>query len=266
MANLTSNEKVSAGQLAVYSIFLLCGIYLCIKHGFGRTAGFLYIVIFSLARIIGDAMLLATIQNPDDFSLYIGWAVLNGIGLTILILVSLGLLLRLFNGLGRDHPVKPMFQLGIQLLLLISLILQIVGGTQAHYTITPNGYNIKYPILSKVATALTIVVVGFVILQAAYLASNRQYIRQGENRVLWGVIASFPFIIVRLVYSCLVIYDDTTASVWLNLGMAVIMEIMAILIYIIVGFVITKVPKKKQEDSEMRPYAYNNVPPAPARY
>lgn len=262
MTALTQNDKVAIGQLVVFVFFFFAGIYLCLKHGWGRSAGFLYVVIFSLARIIGDAMLLATLSAPTNTSLFVGWAVLNGIGLTILILVSLGLLTRLFDSLGRTgHPVKPIFQRIIQLLMLVSLVLQIVGGTEANYTITGSGYKINYPAISKAAMGITIFVTVLVILEAFFLFNNQAYIAAGEHRLLWGVIVAFPFIIVRLAYSCLIIFADRTAGVWLNLGMSVIMEMLAVLIYIAVGVMTDKVAKKP-EDREMRTQGRGNAPPS----
>lgn len=55
------------------------------RHGFGRTAGWFFFIIFSLLRIIGNSCYLATLNDPDNDSLYAAWAVCSSIGMSPLL-------------------------------------------------------------------------------------------------------------------------------------------------------------------------------------
>src|SRR5882757_617688 len=94
---------VSIGELCVYIPALFVGIYLAIRHGFGRNSGWLYLILFCLARNIGPAMQLATISRPRNTSLYEGYAILNNVAISPLELAILGFLSRLLDNIHKTY-------------------------------------------------------------------------------------------------------------------------------------------------------------------
>lgn len=247
--DLTSYDKISIGEIVIYSFILVGAIFLCIKHGISRSAGWRFLIILALARLIGPAMELATINDPTNQSLYIGWLVLNGVGFGPLILMLLGLLSRSFESINRQGHVvvKPLYLRVIQLLMLVAMILLIVGGTTGKYTIVNGKPKIDYPTESKVGVILMVVVLVLLILETLIVFRNQGYVSQGEHRILVAVAASIPFVIVRLIYTCYLILGNHSQSVWLYLGAGVIMEMIVALICEVVGFSLQKAPPKPEK-------------------
>jgi hypothetical protein len=81
-------------EIIVYTPTLFLALWMAFHHGFKKSSGWYFFNIFSLARIVGAACYLATIQSPSNVNLYIAWAVCTSIGLSPLILACIGLLSR----------------------------------------------------------------------------------------------------------------------------------------------------------------------------
>ncbi|CAM1502956.1 Fc.00g077320.m01.CDS01 [Cosmosporella sp. VM-42] len=248
--DLSSYDKISIGEIVVYSFFLIGAILLCIKHGITRSAGWRFLIILALARLIGSGMELATINDPTNKNLYIGWLVLNGVGFGPLILMLLGLLSRLFESINRQGHVvvKPLYLRAIQLLMLVAMILLIVGGTNGNYSTVNGKPKVSYPTESKVGVILMVVVLALLIFETFIVFRNQGYISQGEHRILVAVAACLPFVIVRLIYTCYLILGNKSQNVWLYLGAGVIMEMVVALICEVVGFSLQKAPPKPEKN------------------
>lgn len=246
---LDTYDGIAIAEIIVYTFFLAGGIFLSIKHGFKKSSGWRFLIILALARLIGSSLLLATINNPNNESLYVGYLTLNGVGFGPLILMLLGLLSRLFDSINRQRNtlVEPLYLRLISIMMLVAMVLLIYGGTQADYS-TVNGVpKIEYVTASKVGAGLMIGVLVLLIIETALLTRNRGYICQGERRILLAVVLSIPFVLVRLVYTCILILGDKSQDVWLYFGAGVLMEMIVVLICQIVGFTLEKVPPVTKE-------------------
>jgi hypothetical protein len=73
-------EGVAIGELVCYVPALSIAILLAVRHGFGRSSGWFFLIMLSLARIIGAAMQIAIASNPTSISLYTGSAILTNTG------------------------------------------------------------------------------------------------------------------------------------------------------------------------------------------
>ncbi|KAF4956447.1 hypothetical protein FSARC_11583 [Fusarium sarcochroum] len=250
--SLDTHDEIAIAEIIFYSFILIGAVLLCKTHGFARNAGWFYLGILSLARLIGSAMLLATVNDPDNTNLYIGWIVLNGIGLGPLVLILLGLLGRCFESINRQGGtvIKPIYDRLIHLLMLVAMILIAVGGANSSYTLDGASPTIKYSTESKVGAILMIVVLVLVIFQFFLALRNQGYIAQGEHRLLIAIGASLPFVIVRLAYSCFLLLGGHKQEVWMYLGAGVLMEMMVAIICETVGFTLSKAPKPT-ESQEM---------------
>lgn len=81
---------VSILLLIFYLPALAIAILLTIRHGFGKSAGWRFMIVFALVRVLCACFELATINQPSNVSLYIGYVVLIGIAVSPLELVSFG--------------------------------------------------------------------------------------------------------------------------------------------------------------------------------
>ncbi|KAK0638024.1 hypothetical protein DIS24_g10259 [Lasiodiplodia hormozganensis] len=137
----------------------------------------------------------------------------------------------------------------LDLLSLVGLVIGTVGGIQASKstdrltTVDPK---------SKAAVAIFLAIFVFDVLILGYLAVSMSRIEASERRILPGVAASFPFVFVRLLYA--MIYDfsgdqdfnSITGSIAIYVCMSVVMEFIAVIICLVMGFSL-RVRRKKDE-------------------
>ena len=243
MTQLTTYNAISIAEIVFYSFILVSSIWLCKKHGIARGSGWRFLAALALTRIVGSSLQLATISYPTTLGLYIGWQVCNGIGIGPLILLCTGLLGRVFDAIkasnGRELIPKRVRR-GGDLLMTIGLILFIVGGVEASFVITNGTVTVAYAVESKIGTVIIIVVLVLLVLELLVAAANLSSIPKGEKRLIVAVAISVPFLVVRTAYTCLLIFETTTKSVWLFLGTSVIMEMIVCLVCVCVGLTLAQ--------------------------
>lgn len=92
---LDQHGDLAIAVLVFYVLGLPIAIYVCIRHGFGRQMGWLYLILLPVTRILGSAFELADENTtPPKIWLYIAAAILNSIGLVPLLLCLMGVLKR----------------------------------------------------------------------------------------------------------------------------------------------------------------------------
>ncbi|TVY62864.1 hypothetical protein LSUE1_G007688 [Lachnellula suecica] len=243
-------EGVAIGEIAVYVPCLMTAIFLAIRHGFGRSAGWFFLIILSLARIIGASMQIATSSNPNNISLYTGSAILTNIGFSPLMLATLGLLSRLIDSINRNKKIflTAQYMKLIELLILVAAILGVVGGTQAGDKFSKTNTFVPQP-LSKVGTALLIVSFALIIITTVMISFQTPHAEEGEHRIFFAVAASLPFMLVRLVYSGFSTFSHLKSFSLVNgnvtclLCIALLEELAVVIIYEVMGLTLRKLPK-----------------------
>ncbi|KAH8895105.1 hypothetical protein GQ53DRAFT_779885 [Thozetella sp. PMI_491] len=259
MAALTELNAIAVAQICFFALSLGIAILLASRHGFGRNAGWLYLIVFSVARVLGAAFALATINDPTNLSLIAGAATLQSIGLAPLILVMLALLGRVQESirLTRSTLVNGRVLRIIQLVVIVGLVLGIVGGSELSSIVTdayshpnPDGsisYNV--PSESRAGTALMIVGFAFVVMLALYTGTQIRDAQAGEKRLLLAVAVAIPFVLVRLIFAAIgTLGSDSNFRsfgggpnyVHYYLGMAVIVEMIPVAIFEAVGLTLQK--------------------------
>lgn len=255
MTTLTPLNKISIAQLIIYTPALMIAIILSIRHGYTRSSGWIYLTIFSLARILGAALQLATIAHPTDISLLVGATTLQSIGLSPLILCMLGLLSRVLDSIRRskDTLITPRHIRLVQVLVIVGLILGVVGGSMMGDVIAAaleNG-SMDYDVPAETRAGLGVMVAGFGILVVASLMSCLEVraAEEGEKRLLLAIGLAMPFVLVRLVFAAMATFGDdrdfrgfggTGRYPDYLLGMAVVMEMVAVAILEGVGLTLRK--------------------------
>lgn len=248
---ITYRNGVSIGEIVVYVPALCIAIFLAIKHGFGRSSGWYFLVVFSLARIIGAGMQLATINDPRNVSLYIGSAILTNVGFSPLELATLGLLSRLIESINKTHKtiVSSGVMKVIELIILVGLILGIVGGINAGNAYTSTGTYVPNS-LNKAGTALLIVSYVLTVIATIAVSLSASHAEPGEHRLLFAIAFALPLLLVRLVYSIFSTFAHNknfnliTGNTTILLCVALLEELAVTICYEAVGLTLKKLPKK----------------------
>jgi len=119
---------------------------------------------------------------------------------------------------------------------MLGLVLGIVGGVDAGNNYVSTGAYTPGT-LSKVSLAIFIVIFVLLVTYVVLTGVQVGHADAAETRLLFAIALSIPFILVRLVYSCISTIDNTpkfnllTGSTTILLCMAVIMEIVVIVLY-----------------------------------
>lgn len=247
---------VSIGEIVVYIPVLAIAVILAIRHGFGRNSGWIFLVIFSLARIIGPSFQLATIHDPTNTDLYTGAAILQSVGLSPLILAALGLLSRVVTSISKVQRTFPGTKhlKAVQFIVTVGLLLGIMGGIDASDKLKSTGrYEPKSK--SKFSVALFIIAYVLLVLSVLLTSSKVSHAEPGEKRILFAVGFSLPFLFVRLIYSSLSTFDSHSTTfnqvsgnvtVWLFMSLA--MEFIVVIIFEVMGITLKKVETYERPD------------------
>ncbi|KAK7747126.1 hypothetical protein SLS62_009181 [Diatrype stigma] len=249
MVVLTEKSDIAIAEIVYYTPALGIAIWLSIRHGFRRSSGWIYLLIFSLVRIIGGSLqIAATATTPPNMSLYIGAATLQTIGLTPLMLTLLGLLGRVLESIRRADPSLPLSTVHlrlVQLVLTVALVLGSLGGRQAGKNYSATGVYAPTT-LSRAGTAITIVAYVLIAAAAAFTALHRAQAEPGEPRLLLAVGLALPLVLVRLMYAAVSTFANSGAFSMLNgdvnvrLGMAVVMEMLVMAVVESIGLTVQK--------------------------
>ncbi|KFY57235.1 hypothetical protein V496_06509 [Pseudogymnoascus sp. VKM F-4515 (FW-2607)] len=266
-----SQKVIAIIELCVYiPIFFLAAIVV-FRHGFRKQLGWIYLVIFCGVRCAGAGFRLASEANPDNETDQEWSFILQSVGLSPLLMATLGLLKRITDEVSLTVPSNsPGFMdlLAIskvgniitkrataisrrsriiqiaQLPTMIALILCIVGGTdEASSDASSRSEGPKY---FKIGIAIFVVI--YVLLVALTLITARDVHRAlaGERRVYVAVAVALPFIAVRLLYSILAVFTSFKAfssidgNTAVELCMALLEEFVVVLMYTAVGLTISK--------------------------
>jgi len=247
---LDARGDISIFVIAIYVPILCISLYINILHGFTRKAGWLFLLILSLTRIIGAALHIAAEEvRPINTGLYIGYSVLEPAGLSPLLIATTSFLSTIAErAFDHDGIVRGGLRL-MHLLGLLTFVLTIVSGTES------SGSNVSVgTTLRHVAVIMYAVLYLSIALLHSYFWINKSQIMMHRRTLLLGISAALPFLLVRVVYSVLggfapIHYGPPSPDMPNNfftkfssvgpweyyLGMGVLMELAAVIIYIVTG-------------------------------
>jgi hypothetical protein len=91
---VSTDEGIAIAELCVYiPVFLLTAIAV-LRHGFQKQLGWIYLAIFCAIRLAGAGFKIESVQNPTSKTDAEWSAILQSVGLSPLLLASMGLLKR----------------------------------------------------------------------------------------------------------------------------------------------------------------------------
>jgi hypothetical protein len=246
---LTTRNRISIAELAVYIPSLLLALFLFLRHGPSRNAAWFFLLLFSLIRICGAALQLDTIREPLSIPINTAALILQNMAISPLMLMTLALMGRVLGGMrraGRGGEVwlKPLMLRVVQIIVVLGLVLGIVGGVKAGNTFSKTG---RFQMQIEGKAGLGLICAGYALLLVVwgtmtYYASRPGYVPDArEKRLVVAVGVSLPFLLVRVVYGCLATFttderfNQLLGDAWYFLGMAVIMEMVVTAVCVGVG-------------------------------
>lgn len=251
-------DTIAVVELIFYAPFLLLSAFVCYRHGFSRSSGWLYTLILCLIRLVGGICQFVS-HSDHSAGLLQTILILDSVGLAPLLLGTLGLLARFVDFVNANSTPRfttRHFRI-LQLVLLIGTILAIAGGSNV--SVDSKG-TFDMPTTSKIAVILYIV--GFSGIVVLYVMSLPQtsVVPNKERRIPIAIGLALPFIVVRLTYSVLSVFvhnrlfSVATGSATVRLGMAVVEEFVVVAIYVILGILVDKLDASSKGLIASRPW------------
>jgi hypothetical protein len=263
---ISTPEAIAIAELCIYAPIFPLIFIIVLRHGFKRQSGWIYLAIFCIVRIAGAALKILSSEHPlsiDDAE----WAaILQSVGLSPLLLATMGLLKRVTDLVttrvrseGTNIAMKgTVGKIGnliagrasaaslrsriIQLSrvpIVIGLVFCIVGGTD-------RGDVKKGTTFTKVGIVIFLVFYIVLAILVAVTARDVSNAPRGEKRLYWVIVAAIPFLGVRLLWSLIAVFGhDTQFSItggdpWVNFGMAIVEEFIIVSMYTVLGLTLGK--------------------------
>ncbi|KAH8681793.1 hypothetical protein BX600DRAFT_491952 [Xylariales sp. PMI_506] len=229
MGGVTYRDGIAILQLVIFPFILVAALF--IWHRTGWRVGskiWRFAVTLSLIRIAGSISSLLTISN-DSYSVYVAVAVCELIGIAPLLLTYVGLL----RQIDTEMRVHSKGLKALALICFIGLILGIAGVSSADDNET------TYHADSIVKASMGIFLAVFIIYNLISLwlfLQLRSTLRVFQKKLFLAIVLSFPFLLIRLVYSAISDYTTDTRFTLLEgdtttyLCMDVLEEIIAMVI------------------------------------
>lgn len=92
---VSTQEVIAYAEIAVYVPIFLLTIIVVVRHGFQKQLGWIYLAIFSVVRVAGAAFEIKKSHDPTNKTAIEWSAILQSVGLSPLLMASLGLLKRI---------------------------------------------------------------------------------------------------------------------------------------------------------------------------
>ncbi|KAJ6780287.1 hypothetical protein PWT90_07527 [Aphanocladium album] len=257
---LDSAGYVSIVEIVVFIPALIASIIVCARHGFNQSGGWIYTSLLSIVRIGGVICQLISYNSPSR-GVIIAAVIFDSIGLSPLLLSSLGLLSRMndcINATG-SQAIRTIQLRVVQLAIVLATVLCIVGSTSSQPTTTgviSISATVKAGVLVYLAAFLGISVGLFLVLP------HHKSVDAREGRIALAVGFALPLIAVRILFSVIAAFANNKhfsiygGSVGIRVGMATIEEFVVVVMYIALGFTLHRLQKPQEES---RPGFANQV-------
>ncbi|KAI0761205.1 hypothetical protein BD413DRAFT_592302 [Trametes elegans] len=257
--SLDARGIISIVVIVMYIPILIAGTLLSFRNGFARHAGWIFLVILSIIRLVGAITHILSEQDATNVTARTIYGIMEAAGLSPLLMATLGFMRTTIQyGLDEKQLVSRGLRLG-GIVALVGLVLGIVAGTQIGSASKQSDLD-SANTLRHASSILYVAALGVAFLITAYCWMNRHVIYKYRKRLLTGISLSLPFLLVRVVYGVLSSFAPSPFTIrngqvvpltftdsglakfssgssdWgIYLAMSVLTEYIAILIYAAVG-------------------------------
>jgi len=237
---LSPRTGISIFEIIFYIPVTIIGIILVLRHGFKRDLGWIFLAIFGTIRILGSTLFIVASQSPSNTSLLVAALVFQAVGLSPLFFATSGFLGVVAKNSEFNVPTR-LTRL-IRVALIVAIALSVVAGTDS--TKANQSQDITF---KKVSTLLLLAIfLVLVLLHAYYWLNVNRIVEKARRMLLAAISCALPFIGVRLAYSLAGAWESSqngpfnlvTGSIAIYAIMVVVMECIAILIYITAGLLL----------------------------
>ena len=252
MGKLNGKGDLSAAEIAFFSPALIISIFVVVRHGFSRQAGWLYLCILSILRLIGSSCTLyAETQNDNSTSLQEAAAITSAVGTAPLLLALLGFLERVNQGMGQKGFSKIIFR-ALRLVGVVALVLAIVGGTDESKT-NLSSISTGHDLMEAASIIFMVIYLSLAALTIIHL-TRKSHVVQGDQKLLYAGLAALPFLLVRVIFTIIVSFAKSPHSdfyfrnvnVWAESFMQFLMEVIVVILFAIAGLM---TPKQADRDA-----------------
>ncbi|KAJ9388386.1 hypothetical protein DTO063F5_2717 [Paecilomyces variotii] len=248
--HLDNNGKLAIVQLIYYSPALIASILVTRKQGFSYAAGWHYLIVLSVLRIVGNILqIVAESQSTPNLELTITAATIAGVGLSPLTLATMGILRRINMRMTPEFVSLRVFRI-MYIFPALAIVLLSAGGSEIS-SLQASSRNTGLALLKAGAVLFLVTAVFLCFVSAAFLARTSR-IRCEDRKLMSAVVGSLPFLVVRVLYSVLVEfnYDDqgsvfspTAGDIWARVFMEALEEWVIVALYLVAGYVSPRVEK-----------------------
>ncbi|KAH8695641.1 hypothetical protein BGW36DRAFT_429511 [Talaromyces proteolyticus] len=262
MPTIDYRHGIAILEVIAFFPSLFLALLLAWRHGFGRSSGWYFFILFSILRVVGNCCYLATINKSSD-GLTTAWAICSSIGISPLTLGLIYNVSRVNDSIQRNtgKGFSPQLFRLCGFIAILGIILSIVG-IESTSNLTEGMTN------SKFKAGLILYLLAWVALVVLILMAWSRYskIEAGEHRILGAVAICTPLLLVRIIYSIVSTFGHWTynpedpehsipfsmffGNVTIQLVMAVVEEILIVYIMLLTGFTLSTRLKAVYEPTE----------------
>lgn len=243
---VNASEILDIVEIAFFVPALPLSIYICLKHGFKREAGWLLLTILSIIRIVGAACGIAASKDGNHTLIEVSM-IMSSVGSATLVAAFTGITNRIAEG-SKGSPFSSQQRKLLQIIGIVSIVLGIYGGTK-----------IADPDPSTRSTGQTYLKVAVILILVQFLAScvvlgfcaiNFRHILDVDQKLFYCVTLAVPFLFVRVIYSILAAFNSnsstfsllstTIVAVVVRACLGIAMEIITVYLFILAGIVSPK--------------------------
>lgn len=192
-----AREILYAIELVFWLPALCVAIYVTNKHGWGKSLGWISLVILSIFRLIGATTGIVAIYEPSTGVIEAS-VIANGVGLISLVVALRGLISRVNMNMYEHKIMTPLRSKILHLPVIAAIVLSITGAigiTGSH----PSEAKLHFQIAIGLLTGVYLVVIFITLWTAHY----KRFVLDREQTLLRASLISIPFISIRLLYSWL---------------------------------------------------------------
>ncbi|ORY15327.1 hypothetical protein BCR34DRAFT_585217 [Clohesyomyces aquaticus] len=258
--HLTKRGDVAVAELIIFIPALISAVLVCIRHGFKKTQGWIFILILCVIRIAGSVCQLIADNKPGE-AIIKTTLVFESVGIAPLLLSTLGLLSRMVDWINacpskqRNSPhFTPKHFTIIQITIGAGLVLGVVGVTSMDSSSATKGP----PVPSKVG--IIVYIAGYLVLFAIYAFSLRSLsaLPTTEKPLVVHIPLVLVALAIRIAYSTLCVFWHNGAfnlfdgSIAADVLMAVTQEAAVVILVLALGFRLKRIGREEEGEITRR--------------
>lgn len=231
--------------IPLYAIVGVLNLVNVVRHGRGRTVGFISLLIFSLVHLAGNILLVAEYKaNYASIDVTVWGYILQSVGLSFLVSASIAFYTRA-RGLLHEADKADRITKLLNLVNLAALICIITGYTSTDFTNAQGEViNPKLPVQCKIGALLY---VGLIVVMALMATVRLASASIGEAKLIkLSLLVAMTFMLVRAAYSVYATFKGSILvpnNVWVKLVLQYMAEFLALATYTALGFLLDRTAK-----------------------